>query len=1039
MPRLCCSFGGCARLFTQACAWLACSSLVALASLVSLVSLVSGCKQQDAAPFSFYDQRIAPIVDVGCQRQTTGCHQDDGHGFALGNLDLSSYDSLMRRHDVLRPYGPYPVGVLLLKAGNSVNVDVRTIDPPDATKPTELHVRVRTDIRHGGGEGALAQGSRDYSIVKQWIDGGYARNGVPTVHLNTSQGACVHGVGNLPGIDLAKPVSDSTSYERFVKQIQPALEQRCAGSSCHGSPLADLYLTCGSNAEESRWNYEVAVRHLRDTAALSELLRKPLAKNAGGVFHEGGDIFANVDDPDYRTILAWAEDVEKRAPELLQFGDADPGLRFFANRVEPVLVRKGCMLQNCHSSGMFHDLRLRGGSEGWFSSIAMRRNYDMSRLMLSIDSPDPNQSRLIAKNLCSSAIGGHGVQHRGGVLLEDFGGCASDMTQAGPEQCVGVDADHGDLDTVPAYCVLARWHAIERAQALQRGDLPSLELPSAVVFVTRPAGTGGVLDFDTFRPGADLVRAGATFAADGTVELGMASSLIAGCGLGASFDVRGVSVSWDAKHIAFAARKAADAPLRIYEMNADGSHCGPLEDLQPKSASEQGIQLHDFDPAYAPDGRLVFASTRGNLDGQTTLRGPSRTPASLAPNANLYVYDSAATPPVRQLTYLSNQEVAPSFMTDGRVIFTAEKRARDFHQLAARRQNLDGGDYHPLFAQRSSVGFDSATEVIELPNRNFALVAAPLAAADGGGSIVIINRSIGPDQKDRDPSDKAFIHSLTTPVPGAFGGDSGVFRSPAPLPTGKLLAACDLMASDLSQGSRHYGLCELDARGGTPRLLWQDAQRVAQNPVAIWPRFARPVFVSRRDESNGSTHIEQGQQDATVHYTDLPMLATLLFSNTRIGRPIPFDFTTLQVFESRPAPASASSFGGTGALAIDDKYGTFYEDLHSLGKHELENDGSLFVRVPGGMPLMLGLAGSDAKLLTFGKGAPFTGPMRQREETQFYPGERAKQSMPRQLFDGLCAGCHGSLTGRELDSVVNVDVLTSASKTLAGDAPVDLR
>jgi mono/diheme cytochrome c family protein len=37
--------------------------------------------------------------------------------------------------------------------------------------------------------------------------------------------------------------------------------------------------------------------------------------------------------------------------------------------------------------------------------------------------------------------------------------------------------------------------------------------------------------------------------------------------------------------------------------------------------------------------------------------------------------------------------------------------------------------------------------------------------------------------------------------------------------------------------------------------------------------------------------------------------------------------------------------------------------------------------------------------------------------------------MPRRLFDGMCAGCHGSVSGRELDVGVSVDVLTSASLT----------
>jgi hypothetical protein len=47
--------------------------------------------------------------------------------------------------------------------------------------------------------------------------------------------------------------------------------------------------------------------------------------------------------------------------------------------------------------------------------------------------------------------------------------------------------------------------------------------------------------------------------------------------------------------------------------------------------------------------------------------------------------------------------------------------------------------------------------------------------------------------------------------------------------------------------------------------------------------------------------------------------------------------------------------------------------------------------------------------------------------------------MPRKLFNGVCAGCHGSVSGRELDIAVDVDVLTSASLTLADDAPIVLR
>jgi hypothetical protein len=99
-------------------------------------------------------------------------------------------------------------------------------------------------------------------------------------------------------------------------------------------------------------------------------------------------------------------------------------------------------------------------------------------------------------------------------------------------------------------------------------------------------------------------------------------------------------------------------------------------------------------------------------------------------------------------------------------------------------------------------------------------------------------------------------------------------------------------------------------------------------------------------------------------------------------------------------------------------------------------DGSTRLRVPGGHPLVLRLTDGSGSPLSFASGARFTGEMVQREEMQFYPGERSNVAFRRPLFNGLCAGCHGSISGHELDVVVNVDVLTSASTTEARFGPV---
>ncbi len=57
------------------------------------------------------------------------------------------------------------------------------------------------------------------------------------------------------------------------------------------------------------------------------------------------------------------------------------------------------MMVQCHSASMFHDYRLRGGSGGSFSLSATRKNYELSLAQLSVESEDPNASRIIRKNL----------------------------------------------------------------------------------------------------------------------------------------------------------------------------------------------------------------------------------------------------------------------------------------------------------------------------------------------------------------------------------------------------------------------------------------------------------------------------------------------------------------------------------------------------------------------------------------------------------------------------------------------------------------
>ena len=61
-------------------------------------------------------------------------------------------------------------------------------------------------------------------------------------------------------------------------------------------------------------------------------------------------------------------------------------------------------------------------------------------------------------------------------------------------------------------------------------------------------------------------------------------------------------------------------------------------------------------------------------------------------------------------------------------------------------------------------------------------------------------------------------------------------------------------------------------------------------------------------------------------------------------------------------------------------------------------------------------------------------PRWQREEMTFVPGEYTHQSFRSQFFNGLCANCHGAVSGKPVDVALNPDFMTQASTVLGAAA-----
>src|SRR5688500_10878574 len=118
--------------------------------IVSALAALFGlcCEPQQATlGNSFYERKIDPILSSGCATSPSGsaCHLiQDQRGNAVGNLSFESYDALVKRPDLLVPYGPYATPNLLLKALPPFQLGLTHWDSDEPAYIT-------TDIAHAGG------------------------------------------------------------------------------------------------------------------------------------------------------------------------------------------------------------------------------------------------------------------------------------------------------------------------------------------------------------------------------------------------------------------------------------------------------------------------------------------------------------------------------------------------------------------------------------------------------------------------------------------------------------------------------------------------------------------------------------------------------------------------------------------------------------------------------------------------------------------------------------------------------------------------
>jgi hypothetical protein len=246
-----------------------------------------------------------------------------------------------------------------------------------------------------------------------------------------------------------------------------------------------------------------------------------------------------------------------------------------------------------------------------------------------------------------------------------------------------------------------------------------------------------------------------------------------------------------------------------------------------------------------------------------------------------------------------------------------------------------------------------------------------------------------------------------------------------PLPDGEIMASYAANVANPAGDTPRYDLMAVDPQTHGRRMLLAGGMQSLVEATLSSKRSSRLLFRNTLQLVFGGRRGAGAGDKATVHFPDLPMLATLLDANLRRGRNVAAfaGAASLAVHEVLPARSpspDARKIMGTERV---------YTDRRRVGAAAVETDGSLKVQVPAGKPLVL-------ELLDRSGGVLFT----MREEHQLGPGESITPGVPRKLFNAVCGGCHGSVSGQETEVAVSADALTGASVSLSRDlAPKALR
>jgi hydrazine synthase alpha subunit-like protein/WD40 repeat protein len=388
----------------------------------------------------------------------------------------------------------------------------------------------------------------------------------------------------------------------------------------------------------------------------------------------------------------------------------------------------------------------------------------------------------------------------------------------------------------------------------------------AIAYVKRPTSAlGNPTDAVTTGTGGDLYIRDKS-SPSGT-ETNITASLTNGQG-----DVNHPDVSFDGTKIVFAMRRPADGNWGIWEYDT------VTKAVPRRIACDAAAAGDDTEPAYLPDGRIVFISNRQETT-KSQMQAAGRTPYTYVDEydreqtAVLHVMESDGKN-CRQISFDQSHDRNPTVLSSGEILYSRWDHVGERNQFTIFKTNPDGTNLFVVYGAHSPG--NSYMQPREMPDGHLIATLMPLSRTREGGSLEIIdykNYSEVDEPGDNAPlnmlgqaAGQAQVSQLLFPGAAQSQHDAmrdrglsplGRYRNPYPLWDGTNRVLVVFTASQPTpgtdplgnpttvEGTPRYGIYMLDLGSKTlrPVVLPQDGFYFA-NPVPLQPR-PKPTVIGQ--------------------------------------------------------------------------------------------------------------------------------------------------------------------------------------------------